>query len=89
MDEFMKMDIFFFVTTVVVVVLGACAAYVLWRLARVLRYVEHITEQVAAESDEIRHDLAEMRRDIHRGRGRILSLFDFFGKTVERKEKGD
>jgi len=87
MDEFLKMDIFFFVTTITVVVVGVFMAFVLWRLERVLRNVEHISEQVAAESDNVRLDLAEMRADVRRGKGKLLSLFGFVNKTAKRARK--
>jgi len=80
MNDFLKMDIFFFVTTVVVVMLGIFSAFVLWRFQRVLKNIEHISEQAALESDTIREDLADMRSDIKRGKGHIKSLFSFFGK---------
>lgn len=80
MNEFLKMDIFFFVTTVVVIIVGIFSVYVLWRFQRVLKNIEHISEQIARESDTIREDLADMRNDIRRGKGRLRSLFSFFGK---------
>ncbi|HVX90581.1 MAG TPA: hypothetical protein VHC20_03005 [Candidatus Paceibacterota bacterium] len=87
MDEFLKMDVFFFVSTIAVVVVGGLAAYAFWRLERVLRHVEHISAQVAAESDTIRHDLADMREDVRRGKGRLLSLLGFLSKTGKHERK--
>lgn len=87
MNEFLKMDIFFFITSVVVVMLAFFAAVVLWRVARVLKHIEHISEQVALESDSIRGDLAEVRADIRSGKGKLKSLFGFFGKTSKRASK--
>ncbi len=87
MDEFLKMDIFFFVATVAVVVLAYFAAFVLWRLQRVLKNIEHISEQVAGESDTIRQDLAELRSDVRQGKGRLKSLFGFLGKFTKRTSK--
>lgn len=87
MDEFLKMDIFFFVATVAVVVLAFFTAFVLWRLQRVLKNIEHISEQVAIESDIVRQDIAEMRSDIRHGKGRIKSLFSFLGKFGKRASK--
>jgi len=80
MNEFLKMDIFFFVTTVVVILLGVLSAYILWRIGRVLKHIEHISEQVALESDSIRGDLAELRKDVREGKGRVKSFFKFFKK---------
>jgi membrane protein implicated in regulation of membrane protease activity len=87
MDEFLKMDIFFFVATVAVVVLAFFSAYVLWRLQRVLKNIEHISEQVSLESDNVREDLSELRSDIRHGKGRVKSLFGFFGKFSKRSSK--
>ena len=80
MDEFLKMDIFFFITAVAVVALAALGAVVLWRLARILKNVDHISEQASLETDEIRHNLAGVRADIRRGRGRLRSILGFFNK---------
>ena len=87
MDEFLKMDIFFVVATAAVVVLAFFTAFVLWRLERVLKNIEHISEQVALESDTIREDLAGMRDDVRRGKGRLKSLFGFLKKTSKRASK--
>ncbi|MDP1689716.1 MAG: hypothetical protein Q8L52_00725 [bacterium] len=87
MDEFLKMDIFFFVTTIAVIVLAFFAAFVLWRLERVLKNIEHISEQVALESNTIRQDLAELRSNIRQGKGRLKSLFGFLGKFGKRASK--
>jgi hypothetical protein len=87
MTEFLKMDIFFFVTTIVVLALGVLLTFILWRIERVLKHVEHISEQAALESDAIRQDLAEMRGEIHRGKGRLKSLFGFFKKSAGRVSK--
>lgn len=87
MNEFLKMDIFFFITSMAVVLLALLGAFVLWRLSRVLKNIEHISEQVALESDNIRLDLAEVRGDIRRGKGKLKSLFSFFTKTAKRASK--
>lgn len=87
MDEFLKMDIFFFVTTIAVIVLAVLIAFILWRLQRVMKNAEHISEQVSLESDAIREDLAGMRSDIKRGKGRLRSLFGFLGNIGKRSSK--
>ncbi len=84
MEAFLKMDIFFFVTTLAVVVLAVLASITMVRLNRILKNVEHISEQVAAESDAVRLDLAEMRGDIRRGKGKIKSLLGFIDRTAKR-----
>ncbi|MHB8660704.1 MAG: hypothetical protein ACYC75_02060 [Minisyncoccota bacterium] len=87
MDEFLKMNIFFFVTTIAIVALSFFTALVLWRLERVLKNIEHISEQIALESDSVRKDLAEMRDEVRRGKSRFKSLFSFLGKFTKRTIK--
>lgn len=87
MNDFIKMDIFFFITSVAVVLFTLLGAFVLWRVARVLKNIEHISEQVSLESDNIRGDLAEVRADIRRGKGKLKSLFNFFGRVRKRSSK--
>jgi hypothetical protein len=87
MNEFFKMDVFFVVTTAVVVVLGVLVAYILWRLERVLRHIEHISEQVAKESELLRQDFAGVRNDIRNGKNRFKSLFSLIGKFTKRTSK--
>jgi len=81
------MDIFFVVTTVAVVVVALFAAVVLWRVERILRHIEHISHQVSLESDTIRGDLAEIRSEVRRGKGRLAALFDFLKKSGKRVKK--
>ena len=81
------MDIFFLVTTVAIVVLAFFVAFVLWRLERVLKNVEHISEQVSLESDAVRHDLAEMRSDVRHGKSRLKALLGFLGTFAKRTKR--
>jgi len=86
MSDFLKMDVFFAVTTVVAVVLGIFGAAVLWRLERVLKNIEHISEQVSIESDNIHQDLADLRASVRRG-ARMKGLFDFLSKFMKKTRK--
>jgi hypothetical protein len=85
MDGFLKMDIFFFITTIAVVLITLGMAFVLWRLERILRHMEHVAEQIALESDAVREDLAALRSDVAKGKGRLQSLFGFLKKSVHRR----
>lgn len=84
MNEFIQMDIFFFITSVAVVLLTIGAAIILWQFSRILKNVEHVSEQVALESDSIRADLSEMRANIQKGKGKLQSVFKFFGRILKR-----
>jgi hypothetical protein len=85
MDQFLKMDIFFVVTTVAVVVLGVLLAFVLVKAYRILGHLEHISEQAALESDRLREDIAELRADIRSGEHKIGSMLGFLGKIGKKR----
>jgi hypothetical protein len=87
MDEFIKMDIFFAVTTVAVVVVAAAILFVLWRIDRVLQHVEHISVQVSRESDALRADLSELRANVRKGAliGGVVTFFKRFIKRTRKK----
>lgn len=87
MNDFLKMDIFFVVTTIVVIAIGGLVGYVLWRIARILKHIEHISEQVALEAEAVRGDLAEVRAGIKKGKGKLQSFLELFGKIHRRSSK--
>jgi hypothetical protein len=61
MDDFLKMDIFFAVTTAAVAILTAVFAFVLLRAWRVLGSIERISSEIEAETKLVRADVAELR----------------------------
>lgn len=87
MNDFLKMDIFFIITTIAVIILSSFSVIVLWRLSRVLKNVDHISEQVSLETDAIRTDIAEVRSDIHEGKSKLKSIMGFFDKQKEKASK--
>ncbi|MDD2657739.1 MAG: hypothetical protein PHD04_03730 [Candidatus Pacebacteria bacterium] len=48
MNEFLKMDIFFLVTTIAVVLFASLGTAILWRLVRILKNIDRISEQIAS-----------------------------------------
>ena len=67
--------------------LGILVGVLLWRIERILRHVEHISEQAAMESELIRQDMSDMRREIRSGKSRLASLVGFIGKFAKRAKK--
>ena len=83
MNEFIKMDVFFFIASIELVILGVLFGFVLWKLLRILNHVEHIAEVAGREADNLREDAAYLR-------GRLLgvldSIFSFIPRRRERKD---
>ena len=49
---------------------------------------DFVIDFVSLESDTIRGNLAELRNDIKRGKGRLAAMFSFFNKSGKRTKKG-
>ena len=60
-NDFLKMDIFFIITTFCVLFLSVLVGLVLARLFNILRHVEKITKEIAEESADIRGDVKKLR----------------------------
>ncbi len=85
MDQFLKMDIFFVVTTVSVVIMTVLLAVVLIRVLRILKNIEDISLLVEEEGEKFREDIAKVRASVKEEGLRITHLFDFLGAGRKRK----
>lgn len=78
MDTLIHADVFFFVTTIAVVVVGIAFTVVLVYLAKILRDVKEVTEQVKEETILFRRDIADLRGDVKKEGFRAQRIFMFF-----------
>ena len=91
MDPFLKMDIFFVVTTVAVVLLTGIFTLIAIQVVRILKHVERIAALVEEEAEEIRGDIAAVRAKVkEEGMKAALSFASWFpfGKRRGRKKRG-
>ena len=93
MNEFLKMDVFFFVTTVVVIALAIVALFIGLKLLRILGHVERIMEIAQKETELIREDIDDFRADVRRRGFGLLSLSRFISNLssnfTKRSRKKD
>ena len=93
MNEFLKMDVFFFVTTVVVIALAIVALFIGLKLLRILGHVERIMEIAQKETELIREDIDDFRADVRRRGFGLLSLARFISNLssnfTKRSRKKD
>ena len=82
MDPFLKMDIFFFVTTLVVLALGLIMLLIGLKIWRILGHVERIMEIAEEETELIKEDIADLRADIRRRGFGLMSLARFVQKVT-------
>lgn len=79
MSDFLKMDLFFVVTTAVVFLVGSFLLVALFYIVRILRSANHVMDNVRAESDTLRDDIGVLREKI-RSEG---MRFKHFGELFE------
>ena len=84
MNDFLKMDIFFFVATAEMLILGALVGFVIWRLLKILRHVERIAEIAGAEAEHLKNDAAYMRGRLV---GALDTMFSFIPRRRTREKK--
>lgn len=96
MNEFLKMDVFFVVTTTVILLLGVFALVALYFIIKILKNVDHVSKNVSEESDHIKVDVNILRAKIRDEGMRVQHLLGLFGgmktrhhsrKASEKKDK--
>ncbi len=87
MNEFLKMDIFFAMTTAVVVLIGIFSLVALFYIIKILRSVDHVADNVSKESDSLREDITILRHKVRDEGMKMQHLLDFFAGIKNRKEK--
>jgi len=80
MNEFLKMDIFFVVTTIAIVIVAGLLSIAIWKLLRILDHVERIAKVAGKEAENIREDAAYVR-------GRLLGVLDALFSFVPRRRR--
>ena len=65
MDDILKADIFFFITTIATIVLSVFLVIVFFYTIRILRDIKHISSVAKEESDTISEELSELRASMH------------------------
>ena len=88
MDDFLRMDIFFVVTTAVVVLGGALCVVALVYIIKILRSVDHVARNVSEESDNVRGDVAILRQKIRDEGMKVKHFTDLFRSIGARRRRG-
>jgi len=85
MQDFLKMDIFFVVTTILVLSVGIVMFLIALRLWRILGHIERIAEIAERETELIKDDIAVLRADIRREGFKLSSLFRLFKSMFTKR----
>ena len=88
MNDFLKMDIFFMITTLVVIILGIAVTFILFRIWRILGNVEKISAMLSDEGSLVRKDIADFRSNVRREGFRMRFISNFFRDIGKRFSGG-
>jgi hypothetical protein len=84
MTDFMKQDIFFFVTTIAVVVLTILLVILIVYIIKITSDVKYITKRAKTEADLISQDLSDLRDNVKKGI-KLKNLVSFFNNLRKKK----
>ena len=87
MNDFLKQDIFFFVTTIAVVVFTICLIILLIVTIRVVNDIKYITKKAKEEADLISQDLSDLRQNVKEKGLKFKYLLSFFNNLGKKRKE--
>jgi uncharacterized protein YoxC len=88
MNEFLKIDIFFAITSVVVIILAILVIILLVYLIKFVKNLKYISDKARTETDNLRLDIQTLRHNIHTEGFKFKHALNFFGSIIKRGKKG-
>jgi uncharacterized protein YoxC len=85
MNEFYKMDVFFFVATVAVVILALLLAVLIIYIIKISRDIKYISQKAKSEADLIAQDLSDLRENVKERGMKMKYLWSFFNNLRKKK----
>ncbi len=87
MTDFMKMDVFFYITTIAVVVLTVILAIATIYGIKILRDIKYIAGKARAEADALAEDIGELRDNVKHQGAKLRYFVKFFNNLYKRSQK--
>lgn len=84
MNDFIKMDIFFFVSTIAVAVVTLLIILILIRIYRILGHVEAMSKMISDEGVLLRKDISEFRTKVREEGIRFSGVLGSFRGFIQR-----
>ncbi|MBP9816464.1 MAG: hypothetical protein KBD05_00300 [Candidatus Pacebacteria bacterium] len=86
MDDFLKMDVFFAVTTVAVLTFTVLVSLVLMRMLSILKSLERIVLLAEKETELVREDLVHLREKVSKEGLKLRHIVGFFGGLGKKRK---
>jgi uncharacterized protein YoxC len=88
MNEFLKMDIFFIITSIAAVILAILIIILLIYLIKFVKNLKYISDKARVETDNLSLDIRTLRENIHREGFKLKHALNFFSSIIKRRKKG-
>jgi hypothetical protein len=85
MNEFYKMDVFFFVATIAVVILTLLLAALIVYIIKISRDIKYISQKAKSEADLISQDLSDLRENVKDKGVKMKYFLSFFNNLRKKK----
>ncbi len=86
MDQFAKMDIFFFITSIAVAVLTVLLAILIIYVIKISKDIKYISQKAKDEAELISQDLSELRENVVKKGLKLKYLVSFFNNLKNKKK---
>ena len=78
MNNILKSDIFFFITSVAVIIIAILLVILIVYLIKVSKDIKYISQKAKAEADNIIQDVSTLRTNIKEQGGKVKDLANIF-----------
>jgi len=85
MNDFYKMNIFFFVTTVAVILLTLLLAVLIIYIIKISRDIKYISQKAKSETDLIAQDLSDLLENVKNKGAKMKYFWSFFNNLRKKK----
>ena len=86
MNDLIKLDVFFFITTIAVLALSIAVIIVLVYLIKIMRDVRYISQKIRIESDEIIKDVDTLRTEVKTKGTIFINTISLLSKFWSKKK---
>ena len=87
MDQWYKMDVFFFVTTIAMVVITIVSAIAAVYVIAILKDIKYISQKAKNGTDQLAEDFEELRTNVREEGIKLKNLGNFFAHIYKRNKK--
>lgn len=88
MNEFLKMDIFFAISSVVAIILAVLIVILLVYAIKFVKNIKYISDKARTETDNLGQDIQTLRENIRSEGLKVKHVLSFFGSIIKKRKKG-